>query len=384
MEVAVDLPGEPHAAVGLDVLLGREVVGGAGGDSRRSGRLRQLGRVGRQRPGAVIGVGAGELGLHIHVGQLVLDRLVAGDDPAEGVALQCVGPRHLQAAVRPSHLLEGEQHRGPVKDGGQHLRPLARAAEPLARRALEAEPPHAAGRIECRHGLARHTGSGEIDDDKFRLLRGPGQNDGVGGDVAVSNGVLDPAQPVAVHLRRNPVGRKWARRLGGGEAADDVAAGHAWQQRRFLRLAPELQHGLSEDVDGGGEGDRRHDPTQLLGDGAQLHMAESRTPIGLRDGGAGPAHLGHRPPERGVIALRRVVQDGPGGRGRAARVQELARLVLQELLVVGVVEIHQGRFPGEACGPAPILPGAAAAPDRVGGSRASRAAAIACMAWDVG
>src|SRR6266436_6514201 len=56
VEVAVELPGEAHAAVGLDVLLGGEPVGLGGGDARGGGGDAELRRVLGERPRAVVRV----------------------------------------------------------------------------------------------------------------------------------------------------------------------------------------------------------------------------------------------------------------------------------------------------------------------------------------
>src|SRR5690606_33193657 len=53
MEVAVELPGKTHAAVGLDVFLGGVVVRIDGADPCSGRRQRQLRRISGQRPGRV-------------------------------------------------------------------------------------------------------------------------------------------------------------------------------------------------------------------------------------------------------------------------------------------------------------------------------------------
>ena len=73
--------------MGLDVLLGGEVVGLGRGDARRGSGQRQVGAALGQHHGAVVGIRARQLELHVAVGELVLDRLVGGDGTAEGLAL---------------------------------------------------------------------------------------------------------------------------------------------------------------------------------------------------------------------------------------------------------------------------------------------------------
>ena len=93
---------------------------GRGYPSRRGGQ-RQVGRIGSERPGAVVGVRTCQLQCHVHVRQLVLDGLERSDGPPEGETFLRILARHLQAGIGAAHLLEREQDRRPV----QH--PLHRA-----------------------------------------------------------------------------------------------------------------------------------------------------------------------------------------------------------------------------------------------------------------
>ncbi len=111
-------------------------------------------------------------------------------------------------------------------------------------------------------------------------------------------------------------------------------------------LAVAGQHqGFGGEVDGRGEGDGRADPAQLLGDGAQLDAPQAQAAEFLRNGGPQPALFGDAFPKARVVAFGRVVQNAADhGRG-AARFEEFARFIFQELLVVRVVEIHLKRLP---------------------------------------
>src|SRR5262245_24508631 len=95
VEVAVELPRVAHAAMHLDVLLGGEEEGVAGRNSGGRGSEGQLGGVARQCPGPIIGIGTGELGGDIDVGQLVLDGLKGTDRAAEGITLERVVAGHV-------------------------------------------------------------------------------------------------------------------------------------------------------------------------------------------------------------------------------------------------------------------------------------------------
>ena len=89
---------------------------------------------------------------HVHVGELVLDRLERGDLPAEGEAAERVLARHVERGLRAADLLEGHQHRRAVEQA-LHQRPaLAGRAERLGRRAVEHDPRVRARRV--------HGGSG--------------------------------------------------------------------------------------------------------------------------------------------------------------------------------------------------------------------------------
>ena len=186
MEVAVELPGEAHAAVHLDVLLGRLVVGLARGHPRRRRRDAQLGGVLGERPGAVVGVRPRQLDAHVHVGQLVLDGLERGDLPPEGEAAERVLARHVERGLRAADLLEGHQYRRAVEQP-LHQRPaLAGRAQGLGRGALEHDPRVRAGRVhggEARAGDPRAGEIYQIEAGVVITLRG--EDDREIGDVAV-------------------------------------------------------------------------------------------------------------------------------------------------------------------------------------------------------
>jgi hypothetical protein len=131
----------------------------------------------------------------------------------------------------------------------------------------------------------------------------------------------------------------------GRQAADQLAGRDARQDGGLLGVAAVGHHGLGQDIDRRGEGDRRHGPAQLLGDGAQLHPPQAQAVVFLGNGRAQPALLGHGAPQSGVVALGRIVEHAAHHRGGTAGGEELARLVLQELLVVGIVEIHLDSLP---------------------------------------
>ena len=88
----------------------------------------QLRGIARERPGAVVGVGARQLGRDVDVGQLVLDGLERADRAAEGVALERVVARHLERSLRAADLLEGEQHGRAILHSPEQALAVAAAA----------------------------------------------------------------------------------------------------------------------------------------------------------------------------------------------------------------------------------------------------------------
>src|SRR5262249_25711682 len=80
---------------------------------------------------------------------------------------------------------------------------------------------------------------------------------------------------------------------------------------------------------------------ELLGEHAELEVAEPGTAVRLGDGRARPAHLGHALPELGVVGRVGVEDAADAGGGRLLG-QELSRRVAQRLLVRREVEVHRG------------------------------------------
>src|SRR5215472_3596779 len=148
IHVAVELPGEAHAAMDLDVVLGAMLERLGRADARGRSRLRQLAGIGRKRPGAVIAIGARQGRRDIHICEHVLDRLERADRPAEGDAVERVVAAHLKRAVGAPELLEGDQHRGTVEHLRDHAKTFAGAAERLGLGALEGDLGLPAGRID--------------------------------------------------------------------------------------------------------------------------------------------------------------------------------------------------------------------------------------------
>ena len=195
--MAVELPGEAHAAVGLDVLLGRDVERVGRAHARRRRGHREVGRLGGERPRAVVRVGPRELDAHVHVHQLVLDGLERGDRPAEREAAERVLARHVERGLGAAHLLEGEQHGGPVEEPAEQRPALAGRAERLGRRALEGDAGMRARGIHGAHRRPRDTGRREV-----------GEEQGVAPAMTTATSATSPSATGSLTPVRRPA---WAR-----------------------------------------------------------------------------------------------------------------------------------------------------------------------------
>ena len=118
VEVGVVLPGDGDAAVHLGVEVGAQV----GGRARPAWRRPRRRSVSWSPPVAAARAAShtargGQLGGHDHVGAVVLDRLVHGDDPAELHALLGVGGGQLGALAGQADGLGRQDHAGEVDEG---------------------------------------------------------------------------------------------------------------------------------------------------------------------------------------------------------------------------------------------------------------------------
>ncbi len=339
VQMAVELPREAHAAVGLDVLLGRVEIGLAGADAGRRRGHGKLGRVGRQRPRPVERVRPRQLDRHVHVGELVLDRLERGDGPAEGEAADGVLARHVERGLAATHLLEGDQHRCPVEQALDEGPARSGLAERLRRRVREGDRCHRSGGIDRFERRPAHAGGVQIHQVERHATTVPRRHHGEIRHVPIDHRSLGPGEPARFGAGGQTVRGRCLGSLGEGEAADRLAGGDPGQPVALLRVGSSQEQCLDGEVDGRGEGSRRNAAPELLGEHAELEVAESRPPVALGDRGAGPPHLRHAMPELGIIG-RIAVEDAadPGGRGMLG--EELPRLVAQRFLIRREVEIH--------------------------------------------
>src|SRR5690349_24046423 len=75
IQMTVEFPGETHAAMDLDVVLGAVLERLRCADPRGGSGFRQFRGIGRERPGAVVTIGSSQGRGDVHVGQHMLHRL---------------------------------------------------------------------------------------------------------------------------------------------------------------------------------------------------------------------------------------------------------------------------------------------------------------------
>src|SRR4051794_5777317 len=138
--VALDreLLGVAVAAEDLDRLAG-DLAGRLGGEQLGLRALDGVRLAGLLEARGAPGQGARGLDARLHVGELLLDRLVAADGLAERAALLGVGDRGVQRSLRDAGGLGGDADAAAVERRERDAHAPAGAAEALAGRRLEGE-----------------------------------------------------------------------------------------------------------------------------------------------------------------------------------------------------------------------------------------------------
>ena len=182
--------------MGLDVLLGRVVVRLCRADPGRRCSGGKFVGIGGQRPGTVVAVGSGQGVLHVGLGELVLDRLVAGDGPTEGVAFERIGLGHLQRGIRAADLFPREQHRGPVEQALGRRPSFADGTQRFRRTVVERDLSMRPGRVQSANRCSGH--AVKFGEEQARAIAGIGSrhDDGEVRDVSVRNRNLDPRNAI--------------------------------------------------------------------------------------------------------------------------------------------------------------------------------------------
>ena len=330
----------------LDVLLRAVLERLRRADARGGGGLPQFARIGRERPGAVVAVGARQGGGDIHVGEDVLDRLERTDRPAEGDAVERVVAAHLQRAVGAADLLERGEHRGAVEHLAQQAPAFTGRAERLGLAVLERQLGLVARRVDAgeRPGLdAAGLQVNQVEPDiGLAAARAVARHDdGEIGNRAVGDRGLDAIEHAVGGGELDALRRRIARPLEQRQRADRFAGRDLRQPLLLLRVAAGEQQRLGGEIHRGRERHRRHRPAHFLGDHAQFEMTRAGTAEFFRNRDPEKAHLRKALPEVLVVG-RLALQHGAHRFRRALLGKETPRLVAKLLLVVGEFEVHVG------------------------------------------
>ena len=170
---------------------------------------------------------------------------------------------------------------------------------------------------------------------------GVGQHDREGRRLAVGHRHLLAVEAAAAEGRADVARLGRLRALGDGERADRLARRELRQPFLLLRVgARELQR-LGRQHDRRVERHRRRGAADLLGDDAELERRQARAAVLLGDADARHAEIDEALPDlvgMGFVA----VEHAPHDFGRALVGEEFANLLLEQLLVVGEIEVHDG------------------------------------------
>ena len=145
--------------------------------------------------------------------------------------------------------------------------------------------------------------------------------------------------PKVVRMLR---GLRRLRALGDGERADRLARRQLRQPLLLLRVgARELQR-FGRQHDRGVERHRRRGAADLLGDDADLERRQAHAAICLGNADARHAEIDEALPD--IVGMGfGAVEHAPHDFGRALVGEEFANLLLEQLLVVGEIEVHDAR-----------------------------------------
>ena len=339
VEVAVELPREAHAAVGLDVLLGRFVERLGRADPRRGRGDRQFGGVGRQRPGAVVAVRVRQRVGDVHVGELVFDRLERCDRTTEREPPERVLFRHVQRRLRAADLFERKEHRGAVEQLFG-LRPaFAFFTQQFARRVAETDRRMRTGRVERGHDLAFYAApfrSTMYIDACF--LSSFASTIAKSATSPSGHRHLRAFDRAFFRFRLQAAGR-FAGTFGDRKRADPFAGREFRQVARFLFGAAEGEQRFGGEVDARRKRRRREAAAEFFGEHAQFEVAEADAAVLFRYRSRRPAEVDHAAPELRVVRLI-AVENAANRRQRTFVGEERLGLFAQQVLLVGKLEIH--------------------------------------------
>ena len=94
----------------------------------------------------------------------MLDRLIATNRAAKGIAFQRIIARHFEASVRAAQLFKCQQDRAAFLDAVKCFQPLACFAEQFGGGTVKADPCGSACGIDIGDRFARHAFANQIDE----------------------------------------------------------------------------------------------------------------------------------------------------------------------------------------------------------------------------
>ena len=133
--------------------------------------------------------------------------------------------------------------------------------------------------------------------------------------------------------------RHRARGFGTRHGSDQFAFSEFRQQVLLLLLAAGEQHCLGKHINRGRERHGSEHASKFLRDDAELERAQPQSAVCFRQSRAEPTHVGDARPQRPVISRIAFQHSAHLARG-ALRRKKSPRLIAQELLLVGEIEIH--------------------------------------------
>ena len=178
-------------------------------------------------------------------------------------------------------------------------------------------------------------------DSAIALPAGVGQHDGEGRGLAVGHRQLLAVEPAAAEGRADAARLGRLRAFGDGERADRLAGRQLGQPLLLLRVrARELQR-LGGQHDRRVERHRCRGASHFLRDDAKLERRQPEPAVLFGNAGRRHAELDEALPD--LVGMSFVaVQHATHDLGRALVGEELTDLLLEQLLVVGEIEVHDG------------------------------------------
>ena len=244
------------------------------------------------------------------------------DRATEGEASERVLARHVQRRLRAADLLEGQQDGGAVEQAldaaASPRRPSPSGSRGAHRRSRGARASGSGSTVETAPGGHRARPGRRGRARARRPPRGPGEHDREVGHVAVGHrhlGAADAAAGALVFTLPASATGPSAR----AKHADRLALREPRQPALLLLFAARQQQRLGGQIDRRRERRRREAAAELLGDHAQLEIAEAGAAVFLGNGRAEPAHLGHAAPERLVVGRVGLEDAAHLGRATSAR-----------------------------------------------------------------